>query len=90
MFDPENRCDLCAKPLLVTSPLRSRCDQCAHYGPPLAISPPIREFGNKSGSTGVPCTACGRDLCNDGVTVLPLVEGHCVSCRLDGVHQAAG
>ena len=83
MFDPENRCDLCSKPLIVTAPVRTRCDQCVRYGPPLDITPPIREFGSK-GSAAVPCTGCGRDHCQDGVTVLPLVEGYCVSCRLDG------
>lgn len=87
MFDPNNRCDLCDKALLVTSPVRTRCDQCAQYGPPQLIAPRLREFGVKADATGLPCTGCGRDLCHDGATVLQLVEGYCLSCRLDGLHQ---
>jgi hypothetical protein len=88
MFDPESPCDLCGKPLFVTSPMRTRCDQCVRYGAPLPVAPPIREFGSKGGSAATPCAGCGRDHCQDGVTVLPLVEGYCLSCRLDGAQQA--
>lgn len=89
-FDTDNPCDLCGKPLLVTSPVRGRCDQCALYGPPVNIALPIREFSAKAESTSVACAGCGRDRCHDGVTALPLVERHCLSCRLDGLHKAAG
>lgn len=88
MFDPNNRCDLCTKPLLVTSPVRTRCDQCVRYGPPIDVTPPIREFGSK-GTAPVPCASWGRDHCQDGLPALPLVEGYYLSCRLDGM-QATG
>lgn len=89
MFDPENRCDLCNKQLYVTAPVRTRCDQCVRYGAPLELAPPIREFGAKADVVAVPCTGCARDVLEDG-TPVPSADGYCLSCRLDGLHKAAG
>lgn len=78
---------LCDKALLITSPVRTRCDQCTQYGPPQLIATRLREFGVKADATRIACTGCGRDLCHDGATVPQLVEGYCLSCRLDALHQ---
>jgi hypothetical protein len=83
MFDPENRCDQCDKPLLVTDPIRSRCDQCVRFGPPIVIAPKIREFGVKTNTAGMSCAVCGRDKGLDDQTPVVLVGDRCVGCLLN-------
>lgn len=90
MFDLENRCDLCDKPLFVTSPVRTRCDQCVRYGPPEEITLKIREFGTKEDATRSPCAGCGRTALEDGVTPIALADGYCLGCRLDGAQTQVG
>lgn len=87
-FDPDNRCDLCNKPLLVTDPIRSRCDQCVRYGAPEAIELPIRSFGAKPGVVRSACAGCERVTLDDGVTPLALADGLCLGCRLAGTSTA--
>ena len=83
------QCAECDAPLHLISKDRTVCERCrlgrgGDYG---TVIVPTRKA--KAPAEAMACTACGREHLDDGSTNLPLADGYCLCCRLDGRHLGA-
>jgi hypothetical protein len=81
-------CVRCGQRLLLLAEGREVCERC-HLGHPSG-EVVVETRKAKPPAIPVACSGCGRDVLEDGVTPVPVAEGYCLSCRLDGVHVDNG
>ena len=82
-------CSKCGQRLLLQKPDRDVCARCelgrgGDYGAVVIETRKARPLVAPE-----PCTGCGRSTVDGEDTRLPLADGWCLSCRLDGVHLGA-
>ena len=83
--DTPTNCIRCGQKLLLLAPGREVCERCRMGrsrlpGPANVASAPVEE------KPAVPCAGCGRTTTDIGGP-LPLADGYCLSCRVQGRHR---
>lgn len=75
----------CGEPILFKPAERTVCGRCELWGPPVPVVASVGRVLVER--TPVACAGCGRSVVDGEATALPLADGYCLGCRLDGVHE---
>lgn len=79
----------CRQALYLRRPGRDVCDRCVVHGPPppKVEAAPVSRGGDQVVGELPVCPGCGRATLDDGTTRLPLADGWCLACRVEGRHR---
>lgn len=85
--DLPTHCEECGQLLLLRAPERTRCERCRMGRTRRPDEGSSKDEAKVERPVPVPCKGCQRAVNEDGERV-PLADGYCLLCRLDGKHLA--
>lgn len=79
-------CVDCGQTILFKPGERTVCGRCELNGPPRSQADVDAAKPVVMPQPSIPCRGCGRSTVEGEDTRLPLADGWCLGCRLDGAH----